>query len=409
MININDSETSVSRTMRWVVGLFALAMFVKVLGFVPSSSTLLSYAALFIAVFCYLRFIGTLDLLSLIFISYIPLSILIAAPSPIFHPWLRFGLFALVFIVSSPLISAEKIKQFRSHVMNWTLILCTLTAIGSFVAYFAGINYMRSTWDGSALTDYYGSAGWFGGLTGQSMLLAPISGIGALASAYMALTRHRRRYWICSIICIGSLLFAASRVSLLATIVGAIVFIYFFSSQRSKLVRRAVGIMLLAIIVYPIWGSAMEGLNRKNQESITSGINLSSRAEKWECRIEEWKDSPVYGIGFASVSDRDAIGYNGMIEPGSSWLAVLSMTGIVGFMLFCALYLRAARRSLLTHTPRGALLGSILVLTGVHMLAEGHIFSGGSFLCFMVWLAIGCATDYEPADESSDNGTSEYF
>lgn len=45
----------------------------------------------------------------------------------------------------------------------------------------------------------------------------------------------------------------------------------------------------------------------------------------------------------------------------------------------------------------GALLTAILILVGVHMVAEGHIFSGGSYLCFLVWIIIGCATDYKPS------------
>lgn len=30
----------------------------------------------------------------------------------------------------------------------------------------------------------------------------------------------------------------------------------------------------------------------------------------------------------------------------------------------------------------------------IHMVAEGYILSGGSFLCIVSWLIIGCAYDY---------------
>lgn len=397
---ILDNSEYVSRNMRVVSLLFAVAMSARVMGFLSGAYTYPAYLlALFIAFFAYFRYLGQFDLLTITFLLYIPVSLLLTDPNPIFNSWLRYGLFVLLLFVCSPLIKADKVIVFRWQVMRWILIISLLLGVGSFIAYFIGINFMHSVWDGSQLDRYQGSAGLFGGLTAHSMLLGPISGIGAITATYIAMKQDNKKYWMLAAICFASILFAASRVSLLATICGEVALIYYFSAHKSVMVKRLVGIMFLAIISYPLWSGATEGINKKNMGNITSGINTDSRASKWEYRIEEWSDSPLFGIGFSAVSDRDDIGFNGVVEPGSSWLALLSMTGIIGFGLFLAIFIRAIKRTLMTNTPMGALLGGILVLLGVHMLAEGYVYAGGSYLCFMLWLTLGCATYYEPEEQ----------
>lgn len=162
-----------------------------------------------------------------------------------------------------------------------------------------------------------------------------------------------------------------------------------------KNTKRIIVILFAAIIAYPVWSPALEGINTKNQGDITTGIDISSRTSKWEIRLQEWEESPLYGIGFCSVSAADDVSYGGKIEPGSSWLAVLSMTGAAGFILFAILFLKGLKHSLMQYSPEGSLLGGLLTLCGVHMVAEGHIFSAGSFLCLFFWLTLACASEFE--------------
>jgi len=403
---ILDNSVPATRMCRVLSLIFAMAMSARVMGFIPwSVSNIAFYTALFISTAAMLRYIGQLDYLTMTFMLYIPLAIIISGPDAVFRPWLRYGLFAMLLLVVSPFVKSESAIVFRWNVMRWILLISIALGIGSFVAYFVGINYMRNVWDGSGLYAYQGSAGLFSGLVNHSMMLAPICGVATLASVYLAMTRKDKKFWVLAVVCFGTLLFSASRVSLLATICGGLALIYFFSAHKSIMVRRITGIMLLAVISYPLWSGATEGITKKNQGDITSGINTDSRSPKWEYRIEEWKDSPIFGIGFAAVSSRDDIGFKGVVEPGSSWLALLSMTGIIGFGLFLAIFIRAIKRTLLTNTPMGALLGGILVLLGVHMLAEGYVYAAGGYLCFMLWLTLGCATYYNPEEEQENYAT----
>lgn len=386
---------------------FGVVMACKVLGFslIPYLD-IITYALYVIYSLYLLKQDASFDRLSIIFLLYLPLTIIIDQPSAVFQPWQRYALFLLLMICVSPLITSERAMTFRRGLIRITLISCVAIGSISFLCYFLGINMMRNTYTGILMTDYVtNNAGTFSGITSHSMLLGPISGIGSIFSAYMALGSEQKRWiWIAlAVACLGSVLFAASRSALIATLIGIIAMLWFYSDQRSKVLKQGIGVMLLCVVTYPVWNQALDGINSKNQGEIQSGLNVTSRESKWEARIDEWETSPITGIGFAAVSARDQYSFGGKIEPGSSWLAVLSMTGLVGFILFAMMYWRAVKNSLLTLTPQGALYGAVLVMLGVHMLAEGHIFSAGSYLCFCVWLSIGCATDYPYISEEEYN------
>ena len=379
----------------WIAFAFAVIMCIKTLGFHLIPADQASYVALIVAALMCLRHGLGIDMLSAAFLLFIPFSIILANPDPVFRPWLRFALFAILYIVVSPLFRTVWACKFRAQTLYFTLMCCILISSVSFVCYFWGINMMRNTYDGSMLNYLVNTAGTFGGITSQSMLLGPISGVATIACAYLAMNTDRR-FWILATMCGGSVLFAASRSSLLATIVGMMVLFFFSSASVGKNTKNVLLVCTLLLVTNPLWNGAMKGLTSKNKGSIYSSINTDSRRSKWSLRIEEWEESPIYGVGFCAVSKKDRVGSRGMIEPGSSWLAVLSMTGTVGFVLFSLIFYRAARNCLRYREPKGALAGGVLVMLGVHMFAEGHVFSGGSYLCFLVWLSLGYATDYFP-------------
>lgn len=237
-------------------------------------------------------------------------------------------------------------------------------------------------------------AGTFGGITTQSMALGPISGIATLFMTYQVLDTSKKIYWLFAALCAASVLFAASRSAFIATVIGELAIFYTYSSSKTVVLKKIVPIVLILSVSYPLWNSALDGLQKKNHSELSNGIDMASRTNKWDSRLEEFKDSPLIGIGFVTVSERDYYDVNtGIIEPGSSWLATLSMTGILGFIVFCGMYFRGIHRTLKNQIKANRMVGCILILLGIHMIAEGHIFSAGAFLCFMVWITIGVATD----------------
>ena len=397
MLKIKEiKELIIEYAGKWPM-IIAILLSARVLGFLYLPIALFDNAMI-ICIVLYLLLKGVkLNGLYVAMCAYLPLSILLSQPDPLFKSWPRLGLFILVLLFCSPLIQNEAAKRLRKGLFYGTGICCIMISVISFVCYFLGINYMRAN-SGILISDYLtNNAGTFGGITTQSMILGPLSGVATLFCAYFALIREDRRFWILCIACIGSLFFSASRSSLIATIVGGIIFLHYFSNDSSIIKKRVLPVIFLAAVTYPIWNGALSGFSQKNAERIEQEGTVNSRSAKWRIRLEEFKDSPLYGIGFVSVSNGDYYEpSSGIIELGSSWLGVLSMTGIIGFLLFCRMFFRAGLNTIKYRTPEGALLAAALALVGVHMMAEGHIFAGGSHLCFLVWLIIGCCDDYRP-------------
>lgn len=377
----------------WWAILFAFIMCGKTLGIYGQWIYPLSIVILSLTVIANLSHRTTFDSLNLIFLLYLPLTLIINHIPSVFNVWSRYLFFVILSIAVSPLINSSYAVKFKENSFRVIIISCGIIASISFVCYFLGINLVIDIWKGGYREYTNNTAGTFGGITAHSMLLGPISGIGTIGAIWLATTRNKS-FYIVAIMCIGSLLFSASRSSLISTICAAGVFFYFSSRDKEKNTRHIIGIIIVLICSFPLWGSALKGITAKNEGSITEGVNINTRSEKWDYRIKEWEESPIFGIGFCVVSDLDEVSQDGKIEPGSSWLALLSMTGLIGFTLFAAMFIRGLRNTLRQWSPRSALIGAVLVLLGVHMTAEGHIFSAGSFLCMMVWLTLACAIEY---------------
>ncbi len=80
----------------------------------------------------------------------------------------------------------------------------------------------------------------------------------------------------------------------------------------------------------------------------------------------------------------------GTIEPGSSWLFLLSSLGLYGFLSFLIpfAYNTYMLYKNLNTGFNGGLLCSIMVLFSVHMLIEGYVVAPGAYLCFLLWLSL---------------------
>ena len=323
------------------------------------------------------------------------LSILVNNIPDIFQPWMRFILFVIVTIVASPFIQSDFYDKFRITLFKHIHILLILVIIIS-------IPFI--------LTGEKGLAG-FGGFTNHSMLLAPISAVTLITLLYLLFKGTYNRVIVISLIIITfiSLLLAASRVSLIGAIVATIYFFYrLYSNNKRKFTTISISIIALMTLSYPLWSSYMEGIEKKNQAQITETgeINYTgSRDIMWQQRIREFKSSPLVGVGFGyaeyvtDINERTGrITYKktetGTVEPGSSWLGALSMTGLLGFTALLVLWFKSLRNCWKVEKRDklfGVYIGSTLIFWAVHMIAEGQIFAAGSFLFFMVWLTFGAA------------------
>ena len=130
-------------------------------------------------------------------------------------------------------------------------------------------------------------------------------------------------------------------------------------------------------------------------ELTTKGTN-DTRGHLWSARIEEFASSPAIGVGFQQQRIYRKDTEEKFLEPGSSYLAVLSMTGTFGAIGFAWLA-ATVFTSLFTRTSAipgeyKDLLRGWTAFFAVHLVIEGYIFACGSLLCFLFWLTVGCTT-----------------
>ncbi len=336
---------------------------------------------------------------------YLPLNIIITQPDAVFNSWRRLALFAGVFAFLSPLLQGEYIGIYRKKILIGILLICVLLGLGSFVCYFFDVNFMASQWDGSALLDYRRSAGKFGGLMNQSICLGFVCGLGMLYLLYRAFDQQKEDriwYYVFIVILALTILMSASRSALYSAVAGGLAMLYQLNKDNGKFIKILLGILFVLFITYPLWDGFTSGIESKYVTDSQLGV-YGSRTPKWTARVTEFFSSPLYGIGYASVNKKlDVVGLGGVVEPGSSWLGILSMTGIIGFVLFLAILKKPFDYLRTTPSPYNVLLLGLLVFICTHMMAEGYIFAGGSSLCFIAWLIIGCCNDARYAEEVED-------
>lgn len=323
------------------------------------------------------------------------LSILLNDIPAAYQPWLRFALFVIVTVIASPFIQSAFYDKFRINLFKYIHNLLILIIVFSIPA---------------IVLNERSPSGMFTGFTNHSMLLAPISAVSLITLIYYLYLNKFNRILILILIAFSfvALLLAASRISL-AGFVLAMVFFFYRKNRHDMREFAKTGISILAIFIltYPLWNGYMEGIEKKNEAAInaeTGKANLaSSREIMWAQRIKEFKSSPFVGIGFCyapyAIGTDELSGKvqyvetdTGNIEPGSSWLGVLSMTGLLGFLGIISIWISSFRMCFQMEKKDNLYaiyLSSMMVFWCVHMIAEGEIFSAGGFLCFMVWLGVG--------------------
>ena len=366
----------------------------QLVGFTPGMPSVVLYAALIgYAIYQLSRHGMEFNWGLMAFLLYVPLALLITSPDAVFHSWERFVLFALLLVCVSPIFTGEEAIRNRRDMFRIVLVVCVIIGVGSFFARFLGINFMR-TYN----RDFMSKVGLFGGLTTHSMLLGPIAGISAIYMAYLGYLMRKKTFFLLSFLSIMTVMFTASRSSLAATIAGITIAIFRLSGSINKFAVTIVAVIMLGAATFPLWGNAMDAVIAKNEANVRAGGATNSRDKLWDARINEFKENPVYGVGFAAI-DRNSSGdtgfdvRTGMVESGSSWLIILSMTGLLGALMIVPVLLRAYMTAYRDDEKFSALVCGVLTMFFVHMLAEGYIFYGGSQMAFMMWLTVGVAMD----------------
>lgn len=328
----------------------------------------------------------------ILFCIYLCFNIVITDPPPVFNTGQRLLLFIVLLSSVSSMISSEVQRYFRLRCFYIFISIMSALSAASCICYFLGINFFRSFY---GLTDYTVHAGLFGGLFAQSMFLGPMAGISVCFLIWNYLITKRKTFIIFAVLSGGAMLFSASRSAVLSTICACIILIILFYKKKGNALKFLTGAALLMTVTFPLWESSLSGISEKNDNNEKLG-KYGSRTEKFEARLAEFGSNPVFGVGFASVDPNGKDIYNtvkGTIEPGSSWLSTLSMTGIIGSIFVAYFVINAFKNAKRSTAVSASLMASLVVWFALHMIFEGYIFAAGGPMCFITWLILGTASD----------------
>ena len=401
MITRKSIRVPVKPMKWWVALLIALLVILRLIGVfphLPNSVVLASYA---ICIAYYISTKPRIDSLNLAFLGLLLLALILASPDEVFRSELRFALFCAVFLVVSTLLQSIDIRYAHRKALVFICRIGIVLTIISFICFFLGINLMSSQYtDSGYVEDYQNMLGGFSGIFIHSMVLGPMASISAIYTFDKALRKGKLVYWGAWVLCVGAVFMAASRAALFALLIASAVVLFSLRKQGrigGKIVIIAVVVALLLPSAGFITSRVME--KQRQREEMGQGV-FDSRNEKFTYRLQEFEEHPFQGVGFAAIDPDLGDNYNpssGVIEPGSSWLFVLSMAGILGFIPFLLIIIRAwksmnnvAKDTLKKETDYFLIRG-VFVFFLIHIMFEGYLFSAGNPMCMLVWLVISCA------------------
>ena len=379
----------------------AIIEFINTIGFISISFSPY-FIPLLISIPVIISFFNThtkFSFLYLIFFIYLVLNVYITDPPVYFFSKLRLGLFIILLLGVSPIIENHIIRYFRFNLYQIFFYFCIPVSVISFFCYFLGINFVHTAYEFNDLLN-----GKFGGLFKHSMILGPLSACSTIILVWMALNKNKSA-WILAFLTFGAVLFSASRAALISVIGALISFGLTTSNKIFGSIKTIFIISLLTFASYPLWETILEPIQSKSERDY-NGATFDSRQDKVEARVQEIKEEPILGQGFSAIDPTlDNFGdfENGRVEPGSSWLAVFSMTGIIGLLFFVLICIKAIKDILRARSVYKSLFIALLVFFLIHLIVEGYVYAAGSPLCFLFWLTIGICTDLSYLTNSRNN------
>ncbi|WP_367329736.1 O-antigen ligase family protein [Sphingobacterium multivorum] len=306
------------------------------------------------------------------------------------QPGYRLMIFVVMTSLLGPFVSSIKLDKFRNDVFDYVNLINVGICSLSFILLITGIH------QGQKMDDRYGTLRPdFAGLYGHSMILGPMSAIAVLYCNWKYKVAKNTKYKVfialLMILCVLSCLKAGSRTSILGLLVSLPYLYYKFNGERlSKLFLFLCVTSFILLLTFPLYESNLSFLMDKFDYSSKQGSLTASRDSKWIARVDEFFDSPLFGVGYANVT-HESVDSKGNIEPGSSWLSILSMTGILGFGIFLWFYVKIfivkLRRTGMDNKFY-LLLATVLFLS-IYMIFEGVLMVAGTMLSALIWLSLG--------------------
>jgi O-antigen ligase len=357
---------------------------------IPFPSQALYYGSFFM-VFTLLAFnhLLKINLYVLFFVISIVISIIFSESSYIFQQEFRFLAFLIILLLVSPLVANSNLVLFRGMLLNNILFMMQVVTIVSFVGFVVGFYSVNAN-------DVVGLIG----ISRHSMSLGCFAGFSTIYGIHNFFSCKNRKtktllfYMVLIVISILTVALAGSRTALLATVLASVFYIRkVFQNNTLNFSKILVYIIIVLYATSFFWIPYTGVIQNKIDASNNMESQTSSRDLLWQDRINEFEAHPFFGSGFASVDLKivknslyDSI--NGSMEPGSSWLFLLSSLGLFGFVSFLLLFLHVLLKVYKSKSNKylDALNFAFLGFYILHLTAEGYVTAGGEFSCVLLWL-----------------------
>lgn len=299
---------------------------------------------------------------------------------------MKFAALFLVMIMVGPLITSDRSRQFRDYAWTAFKYSAVIIALLSCAWKFAGLPNL--------------GRGAFTGVMTHCMLLAPYSGMAACLLT-IKLFQGKLKAGVLAVICLIPLLLAGSRAAILAFLVVEVLVFLLNVGKKDRFGRMAklgtIALFLLLAMMILTGGFSKFIAESDYVKTLRLKGTSDTREERWDACMLDFRSKPIFGVGIGVSGNSMIIDEeNASVEPGSSYLAVLAMTGMVGVIVFSLLVLNLFSVTI-NHRQIIANLDvyAVLVFLIVHGLFEGWILSAGNSLCFVFWLTLGRLSDIQ--------------
>ena len=305
---------------------------------------------------------------------------------------LRLVLFSLVLYMAAPRLSI------KWHLYKIKLLYCIFSGFGiatlaNLYAKLAGINH--------TFQDEYAMyrVAEFSGFCNHPMWTSCAAAFSTLFFTSMAFrdtVKSKMQRYICFAMILASLyvtMVGASRSAFFLSL-ACLLLIIWMQSKNFAVVRNLVVVGVAAVAFAPFLMKNSEAMmNKKNGLEITT--ENTSRDELWAQRMEEFKSSPIFGIGFAAhgVGLNKRVGRN---ESGGSFISVLAQAGVIGIFFVALIWMAAILfPKQIGSDPNMILFYAGFVFMSIHSILEGYMFQAGWYLCLIIWLVLGLLTEHK--------------
>ena len=345
----------------------------------------------------------------LLFCAICAISIWINSPSEQYQSSLRLFFFIMLLCLVSPLVINDNLQELRGILWRYLLVLSQIVVVVSFVLFVFWI--VRAEKPISVRS--YATIGIYG------IRYPTLSAITLLNSFYKLLSNENVKvqiklaHLVLIVLSLSLILASGYRVAILAIFIALIPIILFGIKQNKRLaIIMTIGFITISGLLFSM-GAFSNVTKRKFEIALNHNSLTYSRDDLWQARWQEFKDSPIIGIGFANTTHYSDVwdvtpdSRKRVSEPSSSWLSLLSNTGILGllvFGLFDVLLLISLIRYYKSNKKNrweSVFYFSFWLLFHIIAIFVGWLMYAGSFSCLMFWLLTSRINELNKLSKSS--------